>query len=84
MYVCVCTVYNLFLTSIYWQDMSQSCQASTPSWKKLSRKAVDLATPMWSWSPYSMDACHFNYFFSIIIVFQRSHNYKAFPNHYNH
>lgn len=45
---------------------------------------VDLATSLWSWYPYRMDACLFNFIFLTIIIFQRSHSHKAFPGHHNH
>lgn len=71
------TVYNLFSASVYWQDMSQSCRASTPSWKKPSRNSVDLANPCGAGAHTGWMLIFFN-FFSIVIILQRSPATKHF------
>lgn len=77
------TVYNLFSASVYWQDMSQSCRASTPSWKKPSRNSVDLANPCGAGAHTGWMLIFFNFFFYCYYFAEKS-SYKAFPNHYNH
>lgn len=80
-------VYNLFLASLYCQDMSQSCRAKL----EVPQAGRSPAGGQWIWSPSCGAEAHTGWmlvfskiFFTIMIILRRSHSYKAFPKHYNH